>query len=653
MCGIAGFLDLSGACSREQFTHQITTMTEALAHRGPDDQGLWMDLEAGIALGHRRLAIVDLSAEGHQPMVSRSGRLVLIFNGEIYNFLELREELEALGHSFRGHSDTEVMLAAFEQWGLVESLRRFNGMFAFALWDRRRRQLYFARDRLGKKPLYYGWCGHRLLFGSELKALQAHPDFVASIDHDALALYMHLGYIPAPYTIYERIWKLPPASFLVLDRPQPGTRGVPEPYWSARRAAERGLHTPIEDYRAAREELDTLLRDAVRLRMIADVPLGAFLSGGIDSSLVVALMQTQSARPIKTFCIGFQEGDYNEADHARLVAKHLGTEHTELTLEPKRALAVVPRLARLFDEPFADSSQIPTLLVSELARQQVTVVLSGDGGDELFAGYLAYASCGHFYRKYGWIPGALRRIAGRLLYRTPAAFWRSLPHGRAADVAARLQRLAVAFQQSTPPAVHRALVARWERPELLVQGIHTLAPLGQEQESVLADPLHAAMLLDALLFLPDDILVKVDRTTMAVALEARGPLLDYRVFEFAWRLPLRFKIHRGMGKWILRDLLSCYVPQEIIERPKQGFAMPLEQWLRGPLRCWAEDLLEEGRLRREGLLNAKLVGRIWRQHQAGFDCSFRLWAVLMFESWLENQQRIPVSCVKALPTACK
>lgn len=451
MCGIAGFVDISGQTGPDELRSLVGRMENAIAHRGPDDHDVWVDATSGVAFGHRRLAIVDLSVEGRQPMVSENGELVIIFNGEIYNFRELRSELEALGCRFRGHSDTEVMLAAFEQWGLEASVRRFNGMYAFAVWDRGRRLLHLCRDRIGKKPLYYGWNGTTFLFGSELKALRVHPAFAASIDRNALALYFRFGYIPAPYTIYKGIYKLPAATYLTLGFDGQSSPGNPVAYWSAREAAEAGLRTRINDVEDAFTELELLLRSAVGLRMVADVPLGAFLSGGIDSSLIVAFLQSMSNRPVKTFCIGFGEQKHNEADHARAVARHLGTEHTEVTLTADQALKIVPRLPEMFDEPFSDSSGIPTFLVSELARRAVTVALSGDGGDELFAGYTTYQSYAQFHKKYGWMPNTLRAAAGHILHSIPQRLWNGIhPNGGSVTAGARAHRLAAGLQQFSP-----------------------------------------------------------------------------------------------------------------------------------------------------------------------------------------------------------
>ena len=638
MCGIAGFLDRSGTSGPERQRSLVTAMTDAIAHRGPDDSGFWGDAAAGVALGQRRLSIIDLSAEGHQPMASHGGDWVIVFNGEIYNFQELRKELEGLGCCFRGHSDTEIMLAAFEQWGMDASVRRFNGMFAFALWNRRERRLYLCRDRLGKKPLYYGWAGTALLFGSELKALRAHPAFHAGIDRNAVALYLRLGYTPAPYTIYQGIYKLPAATHLTIGPENSGANSAPVAYWSAREAAERGIRNRITSFDDAIGELDSLLRSAVGLRMIADVPLGAFLSGGIDSSLVVSLMQALAGQPVKTFCIGFENQTFNEAIHARAVAQHLGTDHTEVTLTARQALDIVPRLPRMFDEPFADSSQIPTFLVSEVARRYVTVSLSGDGGDELFAGYSAYTSNLRFFEKYGFLPGPLRSAAAWGIEGLPQSLWNHILPGNGVSTAgARVYRLASNLRQPTEETIYRNLMSYWQDPESVVPGAVEPATAFTTRESAGLDNLtEKMMLLDSLVYLPEDILTKVDRASMAVSLEARGPLLDYRLFEFAWRVPLEFKQRDGKGKWILRELLNRYVPRELVDRPKWGFAIPVAEWLRGPLREWAEDLLSESRLRQQGLLDSAVVRGVWKEHLDGYDWNERIWAVLMLESWIEE-----------------
>jgi len=596
------------------------TMTGTLRHRGPDDGGVWLEPEAGLALGHRRLSIIDLSPEGHQPMHSHNGEWVIVFNGEIYNFQEIRRELEARGHRFRGHSDTEVMLEAFSEWGVDASLRRFNGMFAFALWNRPQHQLWLARDRLGKKPLYYGWAGGALVFGSELKALRMHPRFDPRVDRDSLALYFRHGYVPSPYSIYRNVHKLPPGTRLRLEEASPPTRIEPVPYWSAREAVERGRASqPSRDPRQAEIDLKMLLIDAVRMRMISDVPLGAFLSGGIDSSLTVALMQSISNRPVKTFAIGFREARFNEAEHARAVAQHLGTEHTDLCVTPEEAREVIPRLPEMFDEPFADCSQIPTFLVSQLARRSVTVSLSGDGGDELFGGYESYRSNSNGWRKYAWIPQPFRRLAGKAL---------ALGGGHR-------RRVGLAMTHAELELVYRELYSLWETPLELVRGAsEPPTAFSNRRQWVGRDSfIEKMMYLDSVAYLPDDILVKVDRASMAVSLEARCPLLDYRLFEFAWRLPLEEKTGPAAGKLPLRRLLAEFVPPELWDRPKTGFGIPIGDWLRNPLREWAEDLLAEGALA-EGGLEPAPVRRRWEEHLRGtFNWDLPLWTVLMFQAW--------------------
>jgi asparagine synthase (glutamine-hydrolysing) len=583
-------------------------------------------------------------------MVSSCGRYVISYNGEVYNFKALRRELEELGHGFRGRSDTEVMLAAISQWGLKAALERFNGMFAFALWDMREGLLHLVRDRLGKKPLYYGWVGRSFLFGSELKALRAHPEFSGEIDREALALYLRLNYIPAPYSIYRRVRKLPPGTVLTLDVEDFSSRPEPVAYWSAREVALRGAREPLdEDPEQLVLELDRLLRDAVVLRMEADVDLGAFLSGGIDSSLVVALMQAQSPRPVRTFTIGYHEASYNEAEDAKAVARHLGTDHTELYVRPEEALDVVPRLPFLYDEPFSDSSQIPTALVSQMARRHVTVALAGDAGDELFGGYNLYVWLPRVWRAVGWMPSRLRSSLARALAALSPQTWEAwhrrlsplMPSSfQARTPGMKIQKLSEVLASSSPEAMYLGLVSHWKEPVEVVLG-------ASEPLTVITDPsawpelpefVQKMMYLDMVSFLPDDDLLKVDRASMGVGLEVRVPLLDYRVVEFAWRVPPAFKIRQGQGKWLLRQLLYRYVPRELIERPKMGFEVPLEVWLREPLRDWAESLLDEGRLRREGFFDPGPIRAKWQEHLSGKrSWHYLLWDVLMFQAWLETQ----------------
>lgn len=642
MCGIAGFLLPQATSTAEALTAVATAMTDAIAHRGPDDAGIWTDAAAGIALGHRRLSILDLSAAGHQPMLSDDGRFVLSFNGEVYNFQELRSELEAIGHRFRGHSDTEVLLAAIRQWDVEATLRRCNGMLAFALWDAEHRTLTLARDRLGKKPVYYGCFAGAWLFGSELKALMAHPAFHAEVDRDALATYLQFVYLPAPWCIFAGVRKLPPASFVVLRAGMPDSGAQPVAYWSARQAAEeRARHGFAGTFDDATDELGTLLADAVEKRMIADVSLGALLSGGIDSTTIAALMQAAATRPVKTFCIGFHEAKLNEAEHAAAIARHLGTEHTELYLSAADALALVPRLPELYDEPFADPSQLPTFLVSQLARQQVTVALTGDGGDELFAGYSAYPRCLKQWHTWRKVPAGWRDGVADLAGAAATVPW--LAEGpsrggvrRVRKLAAKLAGRTARLRGATPVAMLAAKRSACERPQTLVRGGRALPTVLTDPGRVAAvdDPLLAMQQVDVEGYLTDDILVKVDRASMAVALEVRCPLLDWRILEFALSLPASMKLGAEGGKRILRALLARHVPRDLWDRPKAGFSVPIEAWLRGPLRDWAEALLDERGLREGGLLAVQPVRRLWAQHQAGTHNHERvLWSLLMFQAW--------------------
>lgn len=647
MCGIAGYWAAPGQYPDRDGV--VTSMMTAIAHRGPDSHGSWNDPEAGITLGHVRLAIVDLSPAGHQPMISASGRLILSFNGEIYNHTRLRTALEETGKApnWRGTSDTETLLAAIETWGLEGALAQATGMFALALWDRETRTLMLARDRLGEKPLYYGWQGQgtaaAFLFGSELKALRRHPAFAGQIARDAVVEVLRHGNVGEDRAIYDGIAKVRAGEIVTVS---PQSRKITrEKYWdgAAIAAAPRG---PAPDPQTAIDQLETLLMDAVGPQMMSDVPLGAFLSGGIDSSVVVALMQRQSDRPVHTFSIGFHEARYNEAEFARAVAAHLGTRHTDLYVSDQELRDVVPRLPQIYDEPFADSSQIPTFLVAQLARQHVTVALSGDGGDELFGGYPRYGHGAKLRKRLRALPAPLRNLAAGAIRALPAGTLTTVlspliptPQGKE-PIGQRLHRLANYARQPDLEALHRAMVSVWRFPEAAVPG-------ATHPPSLLADHLPARgelgdfermMQLDMLGYMVDDILTKVDRATMAVNLESRAPLLDHRVAEFAWSLPADMKLRDGQSKWILRQLLYRHVPRALIDRPKMGFEVPIGLWLRGGLKDWAAALLDPTRLKREGLFDATVIDRLWQQHLSGhFNWGAQLWCVLMVQAWLEEK----------------
>ncbi|MEB3220468.1 MAG: asparagine synthase (glutamine-hydrolyzing) [Candidatus Sericytochromatia bacterium] len=645
MCGIVGVL------GRHATPEVAAAMAARIAHRGPDDQGVWADPEAQLALGHVRLSIVDLSPAGHQPMASAGGRLVLSFNGEIYNHLALREALAAAGQApaWRGRSDTETLLAAFEAWGVRETLTRCVGMFAFALWDRVARTLTLARDRLGEKPLYYGHQGGALVVGSELAALRAHPGFEGRVDRGSLALLLRHGYIPAPWSIHEGVRKLPPGTTLTVQAD--GSHGEPAPYWDARDVVEAGLADPFSGSPdEAVDELERLLTQAVEGQLMGDVPVGAFLSGGIDSSTVAALMRRLNRGPVRTFSIGFQEDGYDEAQHARAVAAHLGTDHTELYVTPADALAVIPRLPALYSEPFADSSQLPTFLVSALARRQVTVSLSGDAGDELFGGYSRYQVVDAAWRQLGQLPAAVRRLTAAAITGVPMPAWnaalrparRLLPaRWRDANMGDKLHRGAALLGISDRHALYHHLVSTCAAPEAVVVGAREhLTTLTSAALRPSATPFFQEMMAaDMVTYLPDDILCKVDRAAMGVSLETRVPFLDHRVVEFAWRLPLAYKVRDGVGKWVLRQVLHRHVPPTLVERPKMGFGVPIHAWLQGPLREWAEALLAPERLRQEGFFEPTRVRARWEGHLSGrVNAAYEIWHILMFQAWLENNR---------------
>jgi asparagine synthase (glutamine-hydrolysing) len=650
MCGITGFFDPCFSLQTDAYCQIISRMSDTLYHRGPDDSGIWLDKSKGIGFGFRRLAILDLSPAGHQPMESANEQYVIIFNGEVYNYDEIRQELLTHGHTFRGTCDTEVMLAAISEWGVEKSLNRFNGMFAFALWNRKNCTLTLARDRLGIKPLYYGWINNVFLFGSELKSLEANPAFHAEINREALCLFLRHNYVPAPYSIFENIFKLFPGSYITLSGEAVNQQPVPHRYWSLFNTAQDGVDHPFRGNDLdAIDELDALLRDSIRLRMIADVPLGAFLSGGIDSSTIVALMQAQSPTPVKTFTIGFHEKLYNEADHARNVATYLGTDHTELFVSPDEARSVIPNLPTLYDEPFADSSQIPTFLVSKLTRQKVTVSLTGDGGDELFCGYNRYSRTNRIAQFTSFMNGSLANVGNQFLTTITStrfkSFWEGLggysPGTNMQRTRFRIVTLAENLKRRPIEEIYFNYFSTWKDPEQIVMG-------GKEPATILQDKSmwpsfrnfeDTMMYLDTMTYLTDNNLAKVDRASMGVSLEARVPFLDdHRIIEFAWHLPLSLKIRRGRSKWILRQVLYRYVPPSLIERPKMGFGVPIDSWLRGSLRDWAETLLNETLLIQQGYFNPAPIRIKWAEHMSGQNnWQYLLWDILMFQSWLERR----------------
>lgn len=649
MCGLSGFASRNFPDNAASI---LARMSGALIHRGPDDGGAWIDEDQGLALGHRRLSVLDLSSAGHQPMESADGRYVMVFNGEIYNHQDLRDTLDSQGQSpiWRGHSDTETLLASFCAWGVIQGLCATVGMFALALWDRDRRELFLARDRLGEKPLYWGWQGGTLYFGSELNALKAHPSFRPDIDRSALALFLRHGYVPAPHSIYRGIHKLLPGHVLSVSFDERGPRqleGISQPYWQFKKAVEAGQGALFQGTdKQAVDLLEKQILTSVRGQMLADVPVGAFFSGGIDSSTIVALMQSQHSRPIKTFTVGFDGSSYDETIYANAIARHLGTEHTELIIQARDALEVIPSLPSIYSEPLSADSQIPFFLISRLARQQVTVALSGDGGDELFGGYNRYLTAKRVWVKMQRLPLPLRRAFTGLLRSLPPASWDRLfdmvapvlpRRFRVAIPGTKAQKLADVLLLSSEQAYFSRLTSHWSDPlEAVLDAV--------EPQTLLTDPSswprtdcfeHWMMAMDAQTFLPGEVLAKVDRAAMANSLETRVPLLDHRVVELAWRMPLSMKIRDGQGKWLLRQVLYRYVPKALIERPKKGFGIPIDDWLRGPLRDWAEDLLDEHRLGVEGYFKPVAVRKKWAEHLSGkYNWQYQLWPVLMFQAWL-------------------
>lgn len=647
MCGIAGYIDPAGIGN----TDHITSMVKALSHRGPDSGGTWIDKEGGCALGHRRLSIIDLSPAGSQPMSSRDGNLILIFNGEIYNHKIIRKELNEIetGIEWRGGSDTETLLEGFARWGIPATLRKCTGMFAFALWNRSMRTVTLGRDRIGEKPLYYGWSNQILLFASELKAMKKHPSFNEAINRHALALYLKYSYVPAPFSIYQKYFKLQPGAIITFSAQN--QNASPTYYWEAKKIiadCERNRFSgSLTD---AIENLERLLTDSIRNQMIADVPLGAFLSGGVDSSTIVGIMQSLSSRPISTFTIGFEEKQYNEANFAKQVSQHLQTEHNELYVTPKIAMNVIPSLPDIYCEPFADSSQIPTYLVSKLASRKVKVCLSGDAGDELFAGYDRYLEVQKLWQKINATPRSLKIGFANLIRHVPAKAWNNTEQIFNPFIRNRFSKKSLAHKVYDRTKfmlnddflqLYDSFVSFWDRPSDIV--LRSTALGKSEADSLFFNNLncnvHKMMACDLLTYLPDAILCKVERAAMSVSLETRVPFLDHRVVEFAWSLPLNYKLNKNVQKWIVKQILYKYLPERLMNRPKTGFGVPISEWLRGPLKEWASELLKENRIRQEGFFDACLISACWKEHiENGYDNGSKLWAVLMFQSWLDRQK---------------
>jgi len=658
MCGIAGYIDFSNSRCGADMHAVVGAMGDSMAHRGPDDRGTWADPDAGIAFGHRRLSIIDLSPAGHQPMLSGSGRFVIVFNGEAYNYLDILQELKQVAGGeirLRGHSDTEVILMAFDHWGVEETLPRMQGMFAMGIWDRDQRALWLVRDRFGKKPLYYGRFGNTILFASELKAIRVHPAFQAELDPDALTSYLRFNWIPAPQSIYRGVRKLAAGSWLRIS--PDGAEQGPRSYWSLGDLARTSLASPFQgSAEEATQELDRLLRSAVRSRMLAsDVPVGLFLSGGVDSSTVTALAQAQSSVPIHTFSIGMSSSAYDESKFARAVAQHLATDHTELQLTPPEAMGVIPELPSIYDEPFADASAVPTLLVSRLARRHVVVALSGDGGDEMFAGYNRHIMAAILWPKMAKMSRRVRRQLAKVLGWVAPEKWENFVRGAGAvvprpfqfanlsDKMHKIQRGAAAIDSQD---LYLQLLSSWQNPvDVLNFDDMTLSiPAGAKDWLSNQRAAESMMLADACVYMPDDILVKVDRASMAASLEVRNPFLDLGVAEFAWRLPLRFKVRDGAGKWIVRRVMDQYIPRELTVRPKMGFALPLAEWLRGPLRDWAESLIHASPPFEECMLKGQVVQSLWEAFLAGrTELTDRVWCLLILKGWLESQKTLSTS----------
>ncbi|MGH1403902.1 MAG: asparagine synthase (glutamine-hydrolyzing) [Alphaproteobacteria bacterium] len=644
MCGIAGLYTFDPRPDRIQIHNIVQNMTDALQHRGPDDSGIWQDPDTPLALGHRRLSILDLSPLGKQPMESATSRYIITFNGEIYNFKTIRSELESLGNTtFRGQSDTEVLLGAIDYWGLQKTLSKLNGMFAFSLWDRKTKALYFARDRFGKKPLYIGWAGSTLTFGSELKALCTHPDFNRDISREALTSYMRFGYVPAPFSIYKQVWQLLPGSYIALDltmlRAGQDLDTLMEYYWRPKDTLEKAKQAPINPEHDMVGNLETILSDCIKDRMIADVPLGAFLSGGIDSTTIVSLMQKNSTAPVQTYTIGFEEHGFNEAQHAQEIATHLGTDHHELYLKPQQALDLIPQIPQMYDEPFADASALPTYLVSKFARDSVTVALSGDGGDEMFGGYNRHITgpkAWNFTQNH--MPAPLRTPLSNIIQAIPTHIWDKIRNNRP-QFGNHMHKFAKILTKQSESDVYLSLTSTFQSPKDIIKNGHEetiplVNPNLQIPDLTFAEDM---MYWDVISYLNGDILTKVDRASMATGLEARAPFLDRRIYDYVWRLPVDAKIKNGNGKWILKEVLKRHVPDTLFQRPKQGFSVPIDKWLREDLKDWAEDLLDEKFLQSQNLFDYKEVRMLWEQHLKGRGAhAQKLWTILMFQAWYKH-----------------
>lgn len=655
MCGIAGFMNFNGL-SRSGVIQTCKNMAKELEHRGPDDSGIWYDCSAELALVHRRLSILDISSAGHQPMLSRSGRYVIVFNGELYNHFHLRDllksDLEGVNLSWVGHSDTETFLAAIEAWGIDKAISSSVGMFAAAIWDRKERKLYLTRDRIGEKPLYYGFIGRIFVFASELKAIRRHPDFTSEVDRGALSSYLRHNYIPAPFSIYKNIKKLLPGTILKLTFRNGATEEEQYDYWSFSKSvnlAKKNI-TSFTDTDVL-SQLHALLQNSVKSQMLSDVPLGAFLSGGIDSSLIVSLMQSLSSSKVKTFSIGFNEKYFNEAPEAAKIAKHLGTDHHELYVTPSQAMNEIQFLPHYYDEPFSDSSQIPTMLISKFASRSVKVALTGDGGDEIFGGYNRYLSTKKYWQFVSYIPSGLKHIFAAALTQIPVNKWNKLydlnnlisHKGSNVNFGNKIHKGAGLLRSTSLNDVYLKFISHWDQPdEIVIGGKEDLSRLSRfNHEFKYLDPVEAMMAIDTMTYLPDDILVKVDRASMASSLETRVPFLDHRLIEFSWGLPLNFKIRENQNKWILRQILEKYVPSNLFDRPKMGFGVPIDSWLRGPLRDWAEDLLDEKFLRDEGYFHPEPIRELWHQHLRGDrNWQYHIWDILMFQAWLRQSKTI-------------